>query len=735
MKKTLYFFLTFTFLFAFSSAFSMQRDYSKDEYCAKHTLIPYNQEVKQKYGHLIPPLDDQCWKIHCSVCEGGYAKRFWFLDEQGNYYPKPLWTCSCFDDYPEEDSWKESWSNESWSRCDKNVIYHGYFSIFLLQFFNLFEHFLEYCNSNPSCYCYWPELSQDACFINDTAYCLFKDLIISTSLSLVVEDSKEQAIFLERYNNDFNLHGVTINAVCHCFFYTDYRWVCRTIESYSRQKFEGKKLEEILERLEDIRYTLAKLFYPLYMRCLKEHPSKRIQDELLLLNDEFNFYDIFNDNNSYCELEITNTYELSSFTCSNNDECDCKDSYDMKKSDKFEPQDFFNKNIISKFDELQFIHYNNQNRINKDYSEANNFEVLLALGTFYNDCLLYKSAIEILNLAITLNPNNRDSYIERAAAYFELGNIDEALKDYERAKASTAFIFPQCTLLDLNYDDNIVLHSLNLPEEKIEFSKGFVFGAIQGISHAVEVFVPEALDCLSGLSHGTWALACNPVTVSGEIYESLQQLIYFLRHEPKQEVLEALVPELRVLCQNWDNLSEYDRGKHTGFIVGKYGIDIFAPGAIVKTYKKYRYLKRMNTLFTVECCYTSVTQRKTIVDKALAWIKKRTQILASIGKERVIPRNSNVMPHVMQKKHGWEKLITLSGNMEKDFQEVINILEKSGILAGNLVESYPIVESAEQIIGKIFQVTVNDLTIEAQFLYYIETDQLFLNNAFIIINH
>lgn len=61
----------------------------------------------------------------------------------------------------------------------------------------------------------------------------------------------------------------------------------------------------------------------------------------------------------------------------------------------------------------------------------------LAKGSLFNEYLLYREAINNLTESIKYNINNRDAYIERAMAYFELNQIDLALQDYDSAKKLT----------------------------------------------------------------------------------------------------------------------------------------------------------------------------------------------------------------------------------------------------------------------------------------------------------
>jgi len=57
---------------------------------------------------------------------------------------------------------------------------------------------------------------------------------------------------------------------------------------------------------------------------------------------------------------------------------------------------------------------------------------------------------------------------------------------------------------------------------------------------------------------------------------------------------QILVPELKELINDWDILPDNKRGHLTGYIIGKYGVDIFVVGTSSKFFNAYRNLKKAN---------------------------------------------------------------------------------------------------------------------------------------------
>lgn len=86
----------------------------------------------------------------------------------------------------------------------------------------------------------------------------------------------------------------------------------------------------------------------------------------------------------------------------------------------------------------------------------------------------------------------------------------------------------------------------------------------------------------------------------------------------------------------------------------------------------------------------------------------------------------------MQKKHAWDKVIKITENVEEDFKNVLLLLEENSILS----EQY-LISSEKFSQGKIIRADYKKLTngneVNATFETYIESDQIFLKNAWVVI--
>lgn len=218
--------------------------------------------------------------------------------------------------------------------------------------------------------------------------------------------------------------------------------------------------------------------------------------------------------------------------------------------------------------------------------------------------------MEILTKTIKKNPKNKEAYFERATAYFELGNFDESLQDY-----ITSAIKP--TPIPKDYVNFLT------------FSMGLTEGIVQGGAEATTEYIPSLLSSMHGLGQGLWAFVQDPIHVSFEIVQAMQDCIEFVKAHTPNETLEKLVPELQYLIENWNTLEDREKGTFSGRIIGKYGVDIFAGMGIKKGLRYYQNLKKANGVMTYESMKCSQANKQLIQATA----KERAALREQIVKE------------------------------------------------------------------------------------------------------
>lgn len=617
-------------------------------------------------------------------------------------------------------------------KCYDLSCYLGYIDLDFKKYLLHLKQHLEYC-SQHDCVCYWPEYSQEAALISDTAYILFRDLISTTALSNLIEDESQQKELVENPCWFLNKHGLTISFIVQQFRFSDYYHVCRDIENFAVSKYEEREAAKIKDRLQDILEALYPKFFALYISCYKKHPNSDIDQEIrfmkLLVNDISGLEKtVVSSKSISCLPTVHNSYDVSEFIVANLQTANI-------------PVELESKGMISKKNQILKKNYSKALSLNvltsspvhssKAVAFSPQSDIFLEQGTLFNDLLLYKEAIQVLTQAIQLNPSNRDAYIERAMAYFETNQLSLALKDYESAKKLT--IVPP---FKPGSHKAMMMATVYIPENKTEFSKGLVSGTVDGAKVSAVEFIPSTFSCCRGILNGLWAFVCSPIEVSQEMVNTAYAIGEFISIHSTEECFQCVVPELKELSLSWDKLNDHSRGQKIGFIIGKYGVDIFAPAGALKGISKVRALKRANTMCTLESCAASQAKQAKILEESIKRATLReTVINESVKKGKILTKTSNVQYHVMQPKHAWDKVLKLSGNVEEDFKKVLTFLEDKNIVNQKYLKNtvaLPKDTPVKNIHLLEYRTTIEGQEIQVFFEKYLDTGEVFLKNGWVV---
>jgi tetratricopeptide (TPR) repeat protein len=226
-------------------------------------------------------------------------------------------------------------------------------------------------------------------------------------------------------------------------------------------------------------------------------------------------------------------------------------------------------------------------------------DLFLAQGKCYSDLALYNEAIEALTNAIHANSENREAYLERAAAYFELGDFDNSIQDFLTSGYRT-------TPLD---------------SSKLDYAVGFFAGAYSVLKDAFVEFFPGLLNSAKGLSTAIWSLAISPEQFSEDVWNACSSFIQFISNHPTPEILEAISPKLRTLFYDRDSLTSYEIGEYLGHLISKNGIEFFAA---VGAMKAYREMRKANMIMTLE---TLATSKPKVIEKSAQWSAKHAEAI------------------------------------------------------------------------------------------------------------
>lgn len=239
------------------------------------------------------------------------------------------------------------------------------------------------------------------------------------------------------------------------------------------------------------------------------------------------------------------------------------------------------------------------------------------LGSVCIESMIYDKAIDYLTKSIKKDPGNKKVYFDRAIAYFETGSFDLALEDYL-----------------LSNKGNELTKSTY--EATIEFSKALFKSVCQGAAEATCDFVPSLCSSAFGISETLWAI--NPLNP-----ESLENAGYFANacYEMAEVIadyyknvdwntLENYVDQIRDLCTNFNNLNEAEKAELIGYTIGRYGVDLFASGAFVKSISAYRNLCNANKLCTLESMLVSKKNKEAVISSSLKHAKEREQFFKNV---------------------------------------------------------------------------------------------------------
>jgi hypothetical protein len=152
---------------------------------------------------------------------------------------------------------------------------------------------------------------------------------------------------------------------------------------------------------------------------------------------------------------------------------------------------------------------------------------------------------------------------------------------------------------------------------------------LKGGQDSVTEFVPSLLSCFRGISKGIWAFVSSPIEVSQEIVDYAYACLEFIKDNTTKEMLCKLVPELQECLKKWDQLDDCTKGKYIGYVVGKYGVDIFIASGSVKAIQLYRNLRKANAVMTLETASISPKLAQEVLEQAINQEKIRETILKS----------------------------------------------------------------------------------------------------------
>lgn len=276
----------------------------------------------------------------------------------------------------------------------------------------------------------------------------------------------------------------------------------------------------------------------------------------------------------------------------------------------------------------------NDDAANEILKEIAPKDFLITKAQAFQELGQYEKAIEALSDVIKEDPENKEAYFHRAFAYFETGNFDRALKDYLYSDKGK----------DVK-DAKLVKSTFKASQE---FTTSLLKSVCIGAAEAAVDFVPSLCSTAYGLGSTLWAVHPlnsdsleNTKLFANACYEMCDSIVDYCK-SADMETLEECVEEIKTLYENFEQLTDADKGALIGHVVGKHGVDLFAGGGIVKGVSAFRKLKTANKMCTLEAMAVSNTHQEKILASALQHASERKAYLKKI-KIEVDKQNKHIV--------------------------------------------------------------------------------------------
>jgi len=221
---------------------------------------------------------------------------------------------------------------------------------------------------------------------------------------------------------------------------------------------------------------------------------------------------------------------------------------------------------------------------------------------------LYDEAILTLSNYMKNHPHHERDYLERAIAYFETGQLDQAIEDFARSGFSTSPIPPDW-------------------KDDLDLVTGFTLGLGKGGFDSVVDTLIFTETTLTNLPQGLWALATKPKEVSRAVCQAFEHAIQYIKEEGPGGVLYQMFPEAQELVKGGDQLSYSRQGELMGIIAGKVGMEFALLKGTKKGVQIFRELREANASLTLNRLSKSLEARQIISAHQEAWRGKTAALI------------------------------------------------------------------------------------------------------------
>lgn len=303
------------------------------------------------------------------------------------------------------------------------------------------------------------------------------------------------------------------------------------------------------------------------------------------------------------------------------------------------------------------------------------------LGSVCVEAMAYNEAIDYLSQAIQKDPSNKAAHFDRALAYFETGNFDLALDDYLAS--------------DKGSKNDKGFRPIPVSEE---FAKALIAATAQGALEAAVDFIPSSCNTIYGLGETLWAIHTHPIDSANKYAATCLEVGNCIADYCKNvdwDTIDEYSVEIKTLYENYDNLSDSEKGTLLGGPIGKYGVEIFVGGAILKGLRAAINLKQANRVCNLESMMISNANKEALAASACKHCAEREAFFRKVRiswdkQNKHIPGKHNYLENksVLQHKDPQGLLSKFAGTGQKKnavstgnpgYKEVVDFKEPIGI--------------------------------------------------------
>jgi tetratricopeptide (TPR) repeat protein len=241
----------------------------------------------------------------------------------------------------------------------------------------------------------------------------------------------------------------------------------------------------------------------------------------------------------------------------------------------------------------------------------------LHLGMIYRNLGLYEDAEDAFKKALKKEPKNSKVFFNLAANFFEMGNFEAAKNNFLKSNLKKLS----------KYESNLI---------QMDYKKGIIDGIKKGREDALKNFYPSILASPFGLDNGFFALTTSLDNFPNGIINTLVQSIECIKNSITFEIFPKLMVELQNLLYSWDYITKLQRGEYLGYLIGKYGINIFTLRGSEEISKIHKTLKKSLEIFSLNELTRSSENFQILKENGLNWNKNNILITKKIKTHSIL---------------------------------------------------------------------------------------------------